>query len=50
MKKRIMMLNYELPPLGGGGGVESYKLAKGFVKLGYSVDFITSWYKGLKKI
>ena len=43
------MLNYEFPPLGGGGGAAAYKLAKGFVKLGYDVDIITTWFKGLEK-
>ena len=44
------MLNYEFPPLGGGGGAAAYKLAKGFVKLGYDVDIITTWFKGLEII
>ena len=41
MKKRILMLNYEFPPLGGGASPVSYEIAKGYVALGHSVDVVT---------
>ena len=31
-KLRILMLNYEFPPLGGGASPVSYEIAKGYVK------------------
>ncbi|KXA97109.1 1,2-diacylglycerol 3-glucosyltransferase [candidate division MSBL1 archaeon SCGC-AAA259I09] len=46
---RILMLNYEFPPIGGGGGVGSKKIAEGFVERGHDVDFVTTWVPGLKR-
>ena len=44
---RILMLNYEFPPLGGGASPVSYEIAKGLVELGHSVDVVTMGFKGL---
>lgn len=46
---RILILNYEFPPLGGGASPVSYEIAKGYVKLGHKVDVVTMHYKGLPK-
>lgn len=48
-RKRILMLNYEFPPLGGGASPVSYELSKGYVKLGHKVDVVTMGFKDLKE-
>jgi glycosyltransferase involved in cell wall biosynthesis len=47
--KHALMLNYEFPPLGGGGGRVSHSLARGFVQRGIAVDVVTSQYGGLPR-
>jgi glycosyltransferase involved in cell wall biosynthesis len=42
---KILVLNYEFPPLGGGAAPVSYEIAKKFKERGHSVDVITSSYK-----
>jgi glycosyltransferase involved in cell wall biosynthesis len=44
---KILMLNYEFPPLGGGASPVSYEIAKGYVNLGHTVDVVTMGYKDL---
>jgi hypothetical protein len=43
---KILIINYEFPPLGGGGGVATMDLALEWVKTA-QVDVLTSWFKGL---
>lgn len=45
-KLKILIINYEFPPLGGGGGVATYDLALEWVKHG-QVDVLTSSFKDL---
>ncbi len=46
---RILVLNYEYPPLGGGGGRVIQDLINEWIKLDYKIDIITSKYKNLLK-
>ena len=48
--KRILVLNYEFPPLGGGASPVSYELAKRLSETGdFDVDVVTMGYKDLSK-
>jgi glycosyltransferase involved in cell wall biosynthesis len=46
---RILVLNYEYPPLGGGASSVSHDIAKQYVKLGHKVTVVTMGFKGLPK-
>ena len=45
---RILLINYEYPPLGGGGGIETRDLAEELAKR-HTVHVLTMWYQGLLK-
>lgn len=46
---RILTINYEYPPIGGGGGFVTRDISEEMVAKGHSVSVITSHYKGLAK-
>lgn len=49
-KKRILVLNYEFPPLGGGASPVSYEIAKHLSETGdFDIDVVTMGYKDLPK-
>ncbi|MCB9362863.1 glycosyltransferase family 4 protein [Candidatus Woesearchaeota archaeon] len=46
---RILVLNYEFPPIGGGASPVSFEISKGLVELGHTVDVVTMGYEQLKR-
>ena len=44
---RILTLNYEFPPIGGGGSPVSYELGRELVAQGHQVDVVTMGFDGL---
>ncbi len=47
---RILILNYEYPPIGGGAGVISHYHAKNIAESGHKTTVITTWFKGEKEL
>jgi glycosyltransferase involved in cell wall biosynthesis len=47
---RILVLNYEYPPLGGGAGNATYFLSREWGRMGIVADIITTWFKDLDEI
>jgi glycosyltransferase involved in cell wall biosynthesis len=45
---RILLLNYEFPPMGGGAGRATYNIARQLARLGHDVDVLTSRFNGQK--
>ncbi|MDP9082573.1 MAG: glycosyltransferase family 4 protein [Pseudomonadota bacterium] len=41
-RMRLLFLNYEFPPVGGGAGYASLATAREFVAMGHRVDFLTA--------
>ena len=39
---RVLLLNYEFPPLGGGAGIATHALARGLAARGVTVDVVTA--------
>ncbi len=52
----VLIINYEFPPVGGGGGIATYYIARELGRKGYSVSVLTShfrelrWYEELEDI
>ena len=46
---RLLLVNYEFPPLGGGGGAVTANLAQQWTAMGWSVRVLTSAYAGLPR-
>lgn len=48
--KKVLILNYEFPPLGGGASPVSYEIAERLSKTGdFDIDVVTMGFKGLPK-
>ncbi len=46
---KLLVLNYEYPPLGGGAGIISKNIAEGLVALGNEVTVLTTYYGGTEE-
>src|SRR5436309_2550147 len=46
---RILLVNYEYPPLGGGAATASQAIARGLARLGHTVVVLTGGFAGLPR-
>ena len=46
-RRRVLLINYEYPPLGGGAGTATRGIARGLTRAGHEVVVYTSAFKGL---
>ena len=44
----ILIINYEFPPIGGGGGIATYYIARELVRKGHAVSVLTSHFRELR--
>ena len=44
---RVLVLNHEFPPVGGGAAPASYEIGRAYVRRGYAVSVVTMGYAGL---
>lgn len=47
---KLLILNYEYPPLGGGAGVITQNIAQGLSKLGHEICVLTTWFRGEEEV
>ena len=47
---RVLALNYEFPPLGGGAANATAHICRELVQLGCTVEVLTSGFSGLPKL
>ena len=49
-KMRILVLNYEFPPVGGGGGHFAEDVCRHLARRGHELRVVTSWVAGLPRV
>ena len=47
---KILVLNYEYPPIGGGAGVITQNISERLARLGHQVTVVTTWHNNEKEI